>query len=473
MNSQENISSLLLEENIVGNMLVDKALQGYLRFINTEIFLDTRTNLAISTIKQMYLDKEKDISLYTVSAELVNKKLSEKVNIKDLAQYTVLAGKMPIYDKNQLFNIIQQLKKEYIKQKFISLQKSFIVRLEQGGDIFETLNLSTNSNQELLLMSNNTIMAGISVGDSYKELKQEVESLRESPDKPIGLLTGMDVLDQTIGAIQKGELMVIAAETSQGKSALALNIAYNNIRQGAKVYYFSLEMPHKSLTKRLCSVASDEKELNNKVFNKPLNDRVYEEFLSLENRIKDYGLYYDDCSSSNIEDILTKASLAKAKYGVNLVIIDYLQILSCNDKTNNQEQFLASVTRRLKNFALKEDITIIALSQVNRLPAGYSNSLNISRLRGSGQIAEAADYVLLLQRIFGSDRTYEPPYQNVDTSSTALIKLVKGRNCNLVEFIMGFYGDKTLFYNLDQNHLPSPMTRTILPEEKPIGIYDR
>ena len=137
----------------------------------------------------------------------------------------------------------------------------------------------------------------------------------------------------------------------------------------------------------------------------------------------------------------------KIKHDIDGAVIDYLQILNVNMKGANKEQQMGDVARRLKNLAKDLDIWIIALSQLNR------DNLNpvptLARLRDSGQIAEAADVVILIYRPEVKDKPYPDEFKNVSTKGTAMIDIAKGRNIGLLKFICGFDASTTRFYDLD------------------------
>jgi replicative DNA helicase len=140
--------------------------------------------------------------------------------------------------------------------------------------------------------------------------------------------------------------------------------------------------------------------------------------------------------------------MMKIKYGIKGVIVDYLQILNVNMKGANKEQQMGDVARRLKNIAKELDIWVIALSQLSR--DSQNPAPSIARLRDSGQIAEAADMVILIYRpeIYG--KKYPDEFSDKSTENTALIDVAKGRNTGLMKFLVGFDSKTTNFYEMDR-----------------------
>lgn len=138
----------------------------------------------------------------------------------------------------------------------------------------------------------------------------------------------------------------------------------------------------------------------------------------------------------------------KMKYDITGIVVDYLQILNVNMRNTNKEQQMGDVARRLKNIAKELNIWVLALSQLSRNKEDPTPSM--ARLRDSGQIAEAADTVMLIYRPeFYGKTSYPSGFNNVSVKGTALIDIAKGRNIGTMKFICGFNAPTTLFYDLD------------------------
>lgn len=269
-----------------------------------------------------------------------------------------------------------------------------------------------------------------------------------------GYPTGFRELDRRSGGLQTSDLLIIAANSSEGKSSLAIKLA---MTAGCPIAFYSMEMKKEQIAARMISIETGV----------PSNEILYSrldsgQLSSIDKgiaRLTDRPIYFDDKSTSNIENILASIRMMKVKYGIKGVIVDYLQILNVNMKGANKEQQMGDVARRLKNIAKDLDIFVIALSQLSRDRDNPEPTSD--RLRDSGQIKEAADTVLLIYRpeIYG--KNYPEPFTGTDTKGTALIKVDKGRNIGLLNFIVGFDAKTTNFYELD-----SMPIRPIDEEEK-------
>jgi len=262
-----------------------------------------------------------------------------------------------------------------------------------------------------------------------------------------GVKTGFTEFDRHTGGLHPGDLTVIAAASSQGKTSFALNIA-KNVAHESKVAIYSLEMNDVQLASRIISSVSG---LSSKeILYRSMSNEMIKEFDTGVGKIQDLGIYFDDRSTSSIETIIQSIRKMVFKFGIRGVIIDYLQILSISNKTMTEEQFLGYVTRRLKNLAKELNIWVLALSQLNRKNA--ENAPSLADIRASGQIVEAADNVVFIYRPELYSRSYPAPFASTSTIGTAMIDFAKGRSVGITKFILGFKQEQTLFYNL--NELP-------------------
>lgn len=262
-----------------------------------------------------------------------------------------------------------------------------------------------------------------------------------------GVKTGFTEFDRHTGGLHEGDLTIIAAASSQGKTSFALNIA-KNVAHESKVAIYSLEMNDVQLASRIISSVSG---LSSKeILYRSMSNEMIKEFDTGVGKIQDLGIYFDDRSTSSIETIIQSIRKMVFKYRISGVVIDYLQILSITNKSMTEEQFLGYVTRRLKNLAKELNIWVLALSQLNRKNA--ENAPSLADIRASGQIVEAADNVVFIYRPELYSRSYPAPFASTSTIGTAMIDFAKGRSVGITKFILGFKQEQTLFYNL--NELP-------------------
>lgn len=258
-----------------------------------------------------------------------------------------------------------------------------------------------------------------------------------------GYPTGFSDFDRKSGGLQTSDLIIIAADTSAGKSSLAIKLAMN---AGCPIAFYSLEMKKEQIAARMIAIESGVPA--NEILYSRLDSGKLSQLDKGVARIMDKPIYFDDKSTSGIEGILASIRMMKIKYGIKGVVLDYLQILNVNMKGSNKEQQMGEVARKLKNIAKDLDIFVIALSQLSR---DRDNPVpSMARLRDSGQIAEAADTVMLIYRPEVYGKNYPDPFTTTNPKDTAMIDIAKGRNIGIMKFIVGFDAKTTNFHELNE-----------------------
>lgn len=283
-----------------------------------------------------------------------------------------------------------------------------------------------------------------------------VQGNRQGTHK-VGILTGFKSFDDK-GGLQLSDMVVIAADSSQGKTSFAINIAVNAAKAGNPVAFYSMEMTAAQLYSRIMSAETG---IPSNILNtQPLDNSQLAMYNDTSKRVSHLPIFFDERSTSSLDNILASIRTMAYRQNVQLAIVDYLQILNVNTKNVNKEQAMADAARRFKNLAKELNICIVLLSQLSR--DRDNPRPNITRLRDSGQIAEAADVVMLIYRpvVYGTRYEYPEPYKNVKTSDTAMIDVCKGRNIGRLTFIVQFVPTMTLFRDLDQSNLPLKNSET-------------
>lgn len=286
--------------------------------------------------------------------------------------------------------------------------------------------------------------------DVMTSLQNDVASRKEGA-KVQGWLTGLQIFDRHFGW-HGGDLVIMAGETSQGKTTLATTIARNMAKGGIPCAFYSLEMSSKQMAARL--VAGDTQVRSSDMLYSRLTDEQYNRFYDTTAKMKDMPIYFDESSKNTIQGIMRSIRKLVRKHGVKVVFIDYLQILANGGRLDSREQIIGDMARDLKRLAGELDICIVALSQLAR-QAGKdkSSTPSINRLRGSGQIEEAADIVVLIHR---PDLMKE----------RATIYIAKGRNIGLDQKDVKFNAEFSFFadYEITDPNAPYEQNKgEILP----------
>lgn len=281
-----------------------------------------------------------------------------------------------------------------------------------------------------------------SLRDANKELKERVEkNFNGTSDTMIP--TGFREIDER-GGLQVGDFDVIAAESSMGKTSLLTCIMVNAASAGIPCMLYSMEMMSPQIAARIVSPKA--KISSGIIQYKRLDDWQMNELSQALKLTDGLPIYFDDESTISAGSIISSIRRNVKRLGVKLVGIDYLQILASTGNIKNQEQFLGSIARELKNLAKELQICIVALSQLARNITEPKPTLG--RVRASGQIVEAADDVIMIWRPSVYGKGYDD-YISVPTENTAELIIGKGRNIGTFTCIVGFDMSTTYFYNYD------------------------
>lgn len=244
------------------------------------------------------------------------------------------------------------------------------------------------------------------------------------PNNLPGLSTGFYQLDEITCGLQKGDVIVIAARPSIGKTSLALNIIENLLlNEDVPVALFSLEMSGVQLAERLmCSHSRLE---NQKTRRNQLDEEDYAGLVESICRLGAKHLWIEEASVLTPLSIRSRARRLKAAHDIQCIVIDYLQLISMHGRHENRQQEITRISRSIKSLAKELDVPVILLSQLNRAPAGRTNFMpRLTDLRESGSIEQDADVVLLLHR----EDYYHKGQADYCNTNVADVVIAKQRN---------------------------------------------
>ena len=286
------------------------------------------------------------------------------------------------------------------------------------------------------------------LGETY----DRIDEMQESHRPGTGLLTGYDDLDSLTSGLQPSDLTVIAARPSMGKTALALNIAtYVAKTQSKTVAIFSLEMAKEQLALRLlCSEAGvNQQNIRQGYIDRGDMDRI----ASAASRLYKAPLYLDDSPTMNVLQMRGKARRLRAEHGLDLIVVDYLQLMSGYGRSENRTQEISQVARSLKTLARELRLPVIALSQLSRAveARGHPRRPMLSDLRESGSIEQEADVVAFIYRpsYYGSDELRAAGYLETD-QNIAEILVSKQRNGPTGIVRLAWMDEYVRFENLEE-----------------------
>ncbi|MBS5986472.1 replicative DNA helicase [Clostridium sp.] len=388
-----------------------------------------------STIKALSR-KDMNIDLITLLNEL---KVSDSIDkcggvsyITEIATNTVFSSNVESYvkiikDKSDRRNLIRAGRELISKSYEESEVESIISTVEDK--IYKVIN--SKESEDILDM-----------GQSVEKVLTRIENNYCNGGKILGNTTGFKEIDNTISGLQKGDFIIVAARPSMGKTAFALNIG-QHASKGASVGIFSLEMTTEQLMERLISSRSLVE--FGKIKTGKLDEAEFRKITDAANVLAKRKIFIDD-KSTNLSDIKAKCRNLKVKEGLDVVIIDYLQLIEISDKTNSREQEIAKISRELKKLAKKLEITIVALSQLSRAPEQRTDHRPVlSDLRESGSIEQDADVIFML---------YRDEYYNKESEEKNIAELIinKNRNGETKTIKLGWIGQYQRFATLDREN---------------------
>lgn len=284
---------------------------------------------------------------------------------------------------------------------------------------------------------------------------ENLAKIRENKDRITGLRTGFDSLNRLTNGLQRGDLVILAARPSVGKTAFALNlglnVARNNLKGKASVAIFSLEMPATHLMSRLLSAQSTVKSEN--LRSGSLNNEQANDLNAAAGILSNTNIFIDDSATVTVPEIFSKCRKLKAEVGLDLIVIDYIQLITGRGKADSRQQEVSEISRSLKQLAREMDVPVIALSQLSRnVEKREDKTPQLSDLRESGSIEQDADIVMFLYReaYYDEDRTKED-FQKQETQEVSVI-VAKHRNGALGRLELQFNPSITKFYDVRREY---------------------
>lgn len=395
MNGKELPHDLNAEQSVLGAMFLSKyALQRAVESLSEEQFYSD-ANAKIFKILSDLCDKGTPIDFTTVTAELVSKNLLKQVG--DVEYLTEVINIVPT--AANIDEYIRIVEEKAVRRKLIA----------EATDIVTTGYTSTDTLAEILDNAEKKIFSVVktrkgtefrSIQDVLFKTQSDLEKLAQNKGEVTGIATGFYDLDKITTGLHPNELIIIAARPAMGKTAFALNLATNIAMNSEKgVALFNMEMGAEQLAMRMLSSVGQVE--GYKLRNGHLEHNDWKRINEAISKLADTKLFIDDTPGMTIGEIRAKCRrLASSEDGLNVVIIDYLQLINGSAKyAGNRQQEVSEISRSLKTMAMELGIPVIALAQLSRSVDGRDDKRPIlSDLRESGSIEQDADIVAFLYR---------------------------------------------------------------------------
>lgn len=290
--------------------------------------------------------------------------------------------------------------------------------LREGQSAGEVLEFAE---QKILTVTSSTNRSGFDkIAGVLSKSFDRIQRVREHFGEVSGVPSGLESLDKVTNGLQRSDLILLAARPSMGKTALALNIAAGAARAKKVVAVFSLEMSKSQLGTRLLSMQSgvNSQSLNTGSF----NDKDMDKLLDALDDLSELSLYIDDTAGISLLELRSKSRRLKHEAGLDLIVIDYLQLMQ-GGRQENRQQEISEISRSLKGLARELDVPILALSQLSRsVEMRADKKPQLSDLRESGSLEQDADIVMFLYR----DEYYNR--DEAESKNIAEVIIAKNRN---------------------------------------------
>ena len=382
------------EQSVLGAMLIKKeAITQAQELLRPDDFYREAHRIVFETMLELAGDNEA-VDLVTLTEALRKKEMLEKVG--GISFITALANYVPTA-ANIVYHAQIVKEKSELRHLIDAATEIASAAYEATDDVKDIMDDAEK--KILAVAANQTGGAFEPIRNIVIDTVGRVETLYENQGGLTGISTGFRDLDRDTSGLQKSDLILVAARPSMGKTAFTLNIATYAAMHGHTVAFFSLEMSKEQLVQRmLCSEGGIDSQ---RLRTGQLEDADWDRLINTADRVSKASIYIDDTAGINVMDLRSKARRLKAEHGLDLIVIDYLQLMQgrARSSSDNRQQEISEISRSLKALARELDVPVVALSQLSRsVESRTVKKPMLSDLRESGSLEQDADIVMFLYR---------------------------------------------------------------------------
>ncbi|MBR5049216.1 MAG: replicative DNA helicase [Erysipelotrichaceae bacterium] len=435
--AQQVPASIEAEQALLGSLLLypQTADLVYEEGIEPEDFFSDKNRRIYREIQQLYREK-KPIDVTTLITRLTDK---QQISAVGGAEYFSYLTDVAISSTNSEY-YISIIKDKSLLRQMIEVTEN--IRMKCMEEQYDPMSVLNEAESQISKISQSRRTSDFT--SSKTTFDDVIKRLNEVAQSGVmtGVPSGYDHLDNITNGFQKGNLIILAARPAVGKTALALNIAANAACTNRTVALFSLEMPYIDLGNRMLSAKSTVDSQKIRTGRYLTNDdwaRVDEAKSIMEKT----ALFIDDSTGIKVNDIMAKCRKLQSEHGLDLVIIDYLQLIdAANSRSDNRAQEVSEISRALKQMARELNVPVIALSQLSRKSEESNREPILSDLRESGAIEQDADIVMFIHR---KKKENEQEEENSEIADLKII-IAKHRNGPIGNVWLAFDKKTNAFY---------------------------
>jgi replicative DNA helicase len=416
------------EESALGALLLDKdAIIAIAEFLRPEDFYDERHKMIYEACIALY-EERVPIDVLTVAEKL--KKQKELKTIGGASYLANLANKVPTAAHVEHYG---KIVKEAATKRLLMAAASKLVDLSLDEGLAADELLDKAESEVFSITQRNIAKAFTPVKDALAESFDRLDELHKQGEGLRGVPTGFKDLDDSLAGMQKSNLLILASRPGVGKTSLALNIAQNlAVKHKRPVGFFSLEMSREELVDRLLVGQADIDAWRLKTGK--LDEDDFTKLSNAMGELAEAPLFIDDTPALSILEMRTKARRLQVEAGVDLIIVDYLQ-LARSRRLENRVQEVSEISQGLKNLARELKVPVLALSQLSRaVETRGGRKPQLADLRESGSIEQDSDVVMFLWR------------EEEENTENIVLDIAKHRNGPLKTINLFFKGDRIKFF---------------------------
>lgn len=429
------------ERAVLGSMLIDEEAIGVVvEQLDSSLFYDPSHQKIFDSVIKLYSDRRK-VDLITLGDQLKGEGLLESIGgsafLSELADYVPTSANVEHY---------ADIVKEKGIQRMLIKNATDIVSRSYGTNVNIEELIDTAEKLIFEIAASRQKKEAVHIKDIVRETIVNIDKLYQNKEAVTGVPTGFIDFDKMTSGLQKSDLVIVAGRPSMGKSAFAQSIIeYAAVDNNIPCAFFSLEMSKESVVQRmLCSQARVDA---HKVRTGFLSPQDFPKLTKAASRLSNTPFYIDDTAGISALELRSKARRLKSSYDIQLIVIDYLQLMVGHGKTESRQQEISEISRSIKALARELSVPIIAISQLSRaVESRQDKRPMLSDLRESGAIEQDADLVSLL---------YRDEYYNGTTDQNngiAEVIIAKQRNGPVGTVKLKFFKEYVRFANLDLIH---------------------
>ena len=438
--------NLEAEQSVLGSVLIDMEYQYEImsRLKERDFYLESHK--LIFDAMYSIINQNRPIDLVTLSDAMEKTATLEKAGgieyLTDLARITPSAANYEYY--------LDIIKRDSTLRRLIRSAEDIIKECKNSTDYNRSVSFAEKSVYDISEELDNSTLTNINL--SFNGILDKFENIQKDKNYLQGLKTGFTGLDNLTNGFKPGNLIILAARPSIGKSTLAMNIVENvALRENAVCAVFALEMTNAELAQRvLCSVSSVS---NQDALKGKLQDEDWQKLWNAKKALDSTHIFVDDTSMTTCPEILSKCRRLKSRLGrLDLIVVDHIQLMNAVKSSDSRQQEITEISRGLKMIAKELDVPVLALSQLSRLVTGRKGQKPVlSDLRESGAIEQDADIVMFIHRpdLAAEEKEIE---QGKVKKNVAEIILAKNRAGACETFELIFKGERSKFINPPPNY---------------------